>query len=90
MSRVDLWLTALLLVAVVVSGVAVVHAKYQSRQLFVALQDLRRDRDDVAMEWGRLQLELGTVGNHALMEKMARKRLGMRMPGPADVVVLER
>lgn len=90
MSRADLLLTTFLLVAVVASGVAVVHAKYQSRQLFVALQDLRRDRDTVSMEWGRLQLELGTVGNHALMEKLARQRLGMHLPGPDDVVVLER
>jgi cell division protein FtsL len=90
MSRADLLLTAFLVVAAVASGIAVVHAKYQSRQLFVALQDVRRDRDNVSMEWGRLQLELGTVGNHALMEKLARTRLGMRMPRPDDVVVLER
>lgn len=90
MTRADLLLTAFLMVAVVASGIAVVHAKYQSRQLFVALQDLSRDRDNVDMEWGRLQLELGTVGNHALMEKLARQQLHMRMPRPDDVVVLER
>jgi cell division protein FtsL len=90
MSRADLLLTAFLMVAVVASGIAVVHAKYQSRQLFVAMQELRRERDNVAMQWGRLQLELGTVGNHALIEKLARQQLGMRMPRPADVVVLER
>ena len=90
MTRADLFLIITLVFAVVGSGIAVVHAKYQSRQLFVALQDLRRDRDNLDMDWGRLQLELGTVGNPALMEKLARSRLDMRMPRPADVVVLER
>ena len=90
MTRADLFLIITLVFAVVGSGIAVVHAKYQSRQLFVALQDLRRDRDSVDMDWGRLQLELGTVGNPALMEKLARSRLDMRMPKPDDVVVLER
>lgn len=90
MTRADLFLIITLVFAVVGSGIAVVHAKYQSRLVFVALQDLRRDRDHVDMDWGRLQLELGTVGNPALMEKLARSRLDMRMPGPADVVVLER
>ena len=90
MTRADLFLLITLVFAVVGSGIAVVHAKYQSRQLFVALQDLRRDRDSVDMDWGRLQLELGTVGNPALVEKMARSQLDMRMPRPADVVVLER
>jgi cell division protein FtsL len=90
MSRADLFLLATLLFAVVGTAVAVVNAKYQSRQLFVQLQELRRDRDKLDMEWGRLQLELGTVGNPALMEKLARERLDMHMPKPADVVVLER
>jgi len=90
MTRADLFLIITLVFAVVGSGIAVVHAKYQSRQLFVALQELRRDRDSVDMDWGRLQLELGTVGNPALMEKLARSRLDMRMPKPVDVVVLER
>jgi cell division protein FtsL len=89
MTRADLFLLITLVFAVVGSGVAVVNAKYQSRQLFVALQDLRRDRDRIDMEWGRLQLELGTVGNPALVEQLARDELGMHMPKPADVVVLE-
>lgn len=90
MTRADLFLLVTLLFAVVGSAVAVVHAKYQSRQLFVQLQETRRDRDNLDMEWGRLQLELGTVGNPALMEKLARERLDMHMPRPSDVVVLER
>ena len=88
MSRADLFLLITLVFAVIGSGVAVVHAKYQSRQLFVQLQDLRRDRDKLDMEWGRLQLELGTVGNPALVEKLARSRLDMRMPRPRKTLSL--
>jgi len=89
MTRADLFLLITLIFAVVGSGVAVVHAKYQSRQLFVELQDLRRDRDRVDIDWGRLQLELGTVANPALVERLAHDKLDMHMPKPSDVVVLE-
>ncbi len=90
MSRSDLFLLIALVFAVIGSGISVVYAKYQSRQLFVELQAQRLDRDRLDMEWGRLQLELGTVGNPALVEKLARSRLDMRMPKPSDVVVLIR
>jgi len=79
---------AALFVAVLASAIGVVHAKYESRRLFVELQDLREARDRADIEWGRLQLELGTWGTHARVEKMARGRLDMRAPRAGDVVVI--
>ena len=79
-----------LFVAVLVSAVGVVQAKYDSRRLFVELQQLREARDQADIEWGRLQLELGTWGTHARVEKMARGRLGMRQPEPGEVIVIRR
>ncbi|MEJ2576955.1 MAG: cell division protein FtsL [Gammaproteobacteria bacterium] len=90
MSRGGLYGLAALFVAVLASAVGVVHAKYESRRLFVELQGLREARDLTDIEWGRLQLELGTWGTHARVEKMARARLGMRQPQPGDVVVIRR
>jgi cell division protein FtsL len=79
-----------LFAAVLVSAVGVVQAKYESRRLFVELQQLREARDQADIEWGRLQLELGTWGTHARVEKMARGRLGMRQPEPGEVIVIRR
>ncbi|MFM1891590.1 MAG: Cell division protein FtsL, partial [Pseudomonadota bacterium] len=41
-------------------------------------------------EWGQLQLELGAWGTHGRVEKLARNRLSMRQPRPAEVVVIRR
>jgi len=75
-------------VAVTGSGIAVAYAKYQSRTLFAQLQDLREERDSLNIEWGQLQLEQSTWATPGRVETMARKRLGMRIPVPRDVVVL--
>lgn len=90
MSRAQGATLAVLLAAVLASALGVVHAKYQSRGLFVELQDLTRDRDRIDEQWGRLQLELGTVGTPVRVEDLARKRLKMRLPRAEEVIVLRR
>lgn len=81
------WLLVLTVV-VVVSGVAVVHAKYESRALFVELESLRASRDQADMEWGRLQLELATRGALGRVMRIADERLQMRVPTPEQIVVV--
>jgi len=82
-----LWVV-FLAVAVVASGVAVVHAKYESRALFVELQTVRAERDLADMEWGRLQLELATRGALGRVMRIADERLQMRVPQPEQIVVV--
>ncbi len=81
------WLLVLTIV-VVASGVAVVHAKYESRALFVELESLRAARDQADMEWGRLQLELATRGALGRVMRIADERLQMRVPTPEQIVVV--
>ena len=79
-----------LVAGVVATGVGVVHAKYESRRLFAELQQLRESRDQVDIEWDRLQLEMQSWGNHARVSKLARERLRMRAPRAQEVVVIRR
>lgn len=79
---------ALLALAVVASGVGVVQVKYQSRALFVELQQARAECDRLAMEWGRLQLELATSGSLGRVMRLAESRLGMRPPSSERIVVV--
>lgn len=90
MTRGQLLFLIALALGVLASAVAVVHAKYESRRQFVALQQLREQRDQVDSEWGRLQLELGAWGTHGRVERLARNRLAMRQPRPDEVVVIRR
>lgn len=74
--------------AVIISALAVVYAKYQSRTLFVELQSLNRARDAMDVEWGQLQLEQSTWTDHGRIEGVARSRLGMLLPEPNQIVVV--
>ena len=73
--------------AVVLSALAVVYAKHQSRKLFIELQTLQKSRDDMAIEWGQLQLEQSTLVTHGRIENIAHATLGMMLP-PADAMVI--
>lgn len=76
--------------AVLVSALASVYAKHLSRKKFVELQGLIAERDQLEMDWGRLQIEQSTQANHARVESLARDRLDMRTPGKDDVKLVAR
>ncbi|MDJ0740180.1 MAG: cell division protein FtsL [Gammaproteobacteria bacterium] len=80
---------AFLVVAVIASGVAVVYAKNASRALFVELQQVRLEKDQADMEWGRLQLELATRGALGRVMAIASERLQMQVPDAEQIVVVE-
>lgn len=83
-------LLMLLLVTLVLgSALAVVYAKHQNRKLYVQLHALQKQRDEMEVNWGRLQLEQSTWATHGRIERLARKRLGMR-PMDYDTVVIVR
>jgi cell division protein FtsL len=84
----QLSLCAPLAVAVVISGVWAIKTKHQARQLFVELESLNRERDRLQVDWGRWQLEESALGNHSLVESLARDRLLMARPQPEQVIVV--
>lgn len=89
MTRAQALSVALLAVAISGSGIAVVYAKYQSRVLFVELQQVRVERGRADQEWGRLQLELATNGALGRIMQIADERLQMQIPQPDQIVVVE-
>lgn len=87
MTRVH-WAVAALVAAVLISGLGVVYAKHESRRLFVQLQQLHKQQDDMNAEWGRLQLEQSTWATHGRIERIAREKLDMHIPGPQEIVIV--
>ncbi len=73
---------------VLMSALAVVYVKFQSRVLFADLQALQADADRMNIEWGQLQLEQSTKLAHGEVEHLARQRLAMIMPSSEQVVVI--
>jgi len=85
-------MSRLLLVAMILASIAsaigVVYARHRHRLLFVELAKLEKVRDELNIEFGRLQLEQATVAESNRIDQIARMRLGMKFPEAGDVVVV--
>lgn len=90
MSRFARVAMALLIGTVLGSALGVIYAKHQTRKLFVELQGVQKSRDDLQIDWGRLQLEQATWATHGRIESVARDRLEMHIPTPDNVVIVKR
>lgn len=74
---------------VLMAAVGVVWSKQQSRNQFVELQRLEKQRDQLDTEWGQLRLEQSTWVTYGRIEKIAREDLRMVMPDPNQVHLIE-
>ena len=81
-------LLAALIVANVMSAIGVVFARHEHRQLFIALTGFERVRDELNIEFGRLQLEQATWAESNRIDQVAREKLGMKFPETSDIVVV--
>lgn len=78
-----------LMLLLMVTAVLVVYAKHQNRLLYTRLTDLQQQRDELNVDWGRLQLELSTWATHGRVESVARRQLGMRTLDYGEVVIVK-
>ena len=78
----------LLWLAVLASAIAVVRARHESRTLFVELERLNTERDELNIEWGQRQLEQSAWSNHGFVESVANTRLHMTLPKPDEVRIV--
>ncbi len=81
-------LVLLLLVACVLSALAVVQMSHLNRQLTIQ-QDLNyQQRDQLDTEWRNLLLEQRALAEHSRVEEIARRQLNMQRPsGDKDITV---
>lgn len=79
---------ALVIAANVATAIGVVYARHQHRQLFIELTKLERARDELNVDFGRLQLEQATWAESNRVEQVARTRIGMKFPEGDDIVVI--
>ncbi|HBN53122.1 MAG TPA: cell division protein FtsL [Stenotrophomonas sp.] len=81
-------LLVLLLACTIASAIGVVFMRHRHRQLFVELSRLEHARDELNIEFGRLQLEQATLAQATRVDQEARGRLGMKFPEAGDIVVV--
>jgi cell division protein FtsL len=78
----------MLLAAVLASALGVVWTRHESRVLFVSLTALQNQRDDLNIEYGKLELEQATYAEPRRIDDEARQRLSMLEPRPQDIRLL--
>ena len=80
---------AVLVVLVVASALGVISAQHQARKFYSELEREQVRARGLEVEWGQLQLEQSTWATHGRVEKLAREKLGMRLPPAGQVLVVE-
>ena len=84
------FLLAVLVLANIATALLIVRDRHEHRQAFIELNKLDKTRDELNIEFGRLQLEQATWAESNRVDQVARQRLGMVFPRTEDTVVLRR
>jgi len=82
-------LLTLLVITLMLSAIAVIYSKYQSRLVFMEIQKKEKELDDYEVEWGRLQLELTTLTEENRVEIEARNRLLLTLPAQDKIIYIK-
>lgn len=80
----------LMLGMTLVSALGVVWTRHASRVQFIELTRLQNQRDDLNIEYGRLELEQATYAEPSRVDMEARQKLGMTAPRPQDIQLVRR
>lgn len=78
-----------LAIVCVISAIALVYTKHESRDLFVELEQLTRQRDELDIEWGQLQIEQSTWATHGRIERVALEELALVRPKSTEIYLIE-
>lgn len=81
-------IVAVLWLGVLASAAGAIYTRHRSRELFVELERLHRQSDQLEVEWGQLQLEQSAWSTQAFVERVATTRLQMITPDPARIRVV--
>ena len=77
-----------LVFAVLVSAVSVVASQHAARAVFMEIEQLKKERDQLNEEWGRLRIEQSTWSMDERIERMVREDLDMLAPNNKSRVFL--
>jgi cell division protein FtsL len=75
----------LLVLAILVSGIVLVHSAYESRRLFTELDRAKAEGQRLAADAERLAAERHIQSTNLRVEQVAREKLQMRLISPAVV-----
>ncbi len=78
-----------LVMSLLLSAFGVIYMKDYNRRLFIQYQQTQQMGQQAEVEWGKLLLEQSTWSTQARIQTMAQNQLGMVMPAPDHIVMVE-
>ncbi|BAP13459.1 MAG: cell division protein FtsL [Alcanivorax borkumensis] len=82
------WMIRVLVVMVVMSALGVSYSVHQARRLTDESQRLQQRQTRLETQWSQLLLEHSTWGSYARVERLAREKLGMKLPKTNERVLI--
>ncbi len=77
-----------LLLAVLLSALAIIYTTNEHRISFSQLQHLEQQTHQLQLQWGQLLLEQASLATPARVEELAIQKLQMRLPADKETFVL--
>lgn len=84
----QLCLQIVLLLAVLISAVAVIYITNLHRITFSQLQVAEQQGHQLQLQWGQLLLEQASLATPARVEQMATEKLHMMLPSDKQTIIL--
>jgi len=81
-------LIVLLVLAVFLMGFHLITTRYHARDLYVQIEQLRGQAQDLDAQWRRLQLERAGLTRNARIDELARENFSMAPAGPEYTIYL--
>lgn len=79
----------IVLMALLLSAMAVIYSKYYSRLIFIEIQQQEKALDQYEVEWGQMQVELTMLLGQNHVETVARDQLKLIMPLREKIIYIE-
>lgn len=81
-------LLVFLILAVFLMGFQLITTRYHARDLYVKIEQLRAQAQDLDSQWRRLQLERAELTRNARIDELARENFSMAPAGPEHTIYL--
>jgi cell division protein FtsL len=76
-------------ITLLLSALAVIYSKYNSRLIFSEIQKQERALDQYEVEWGQMQLEQMMLVEQNRVELVAREQLKLVMPLREKIIYIK-
>ena len=86
----DFFLVFILIIFCALSSMGMIYSKHESRKLFIELERLTHQTDELNIEWGQLQIEQSTWATHARIERVAIDDLSLIRPITSEIYLIEK